>query len=236
MSEIFYQLYEAESSTYTYLIGDSESGEAALIDPVLETFERDLTLVRELKLKLKYVLETHVHADHITSSGMFRNQTGALVGLSDQAQVECADLALADGEELSLGKFKIKVIHTPGHTDSCASFLFEGRAFTGDALLIRGCGRTDFQQGSSDKLFKSVREKLFSLPKETKVYPAHDYKGRTSSTIAEEREFNPRLKLENTLQDFKKIMSELKLDPPKKIKESVPANMRCGNLGPIHES
>ena len=228
MSEIFYQLYEAESSTYTYLIGDPESREAALIDPVLETLERDLTLVRELKLKPKYVLETHVHADHITSSGAIRKKTGALIGLSDQAQVECADLALEEGEELSLGKLKIKVIHTPGHTNSCASFLFEGRIFTGDALLIRDCGRTDFQQGSSERLFKSVREKLFSLPQETKVYPAHDYKGRTSSTIGEEREFNPRLKIENSIEDFERIMSELKLDPPKKIKESVPANMRCG--------
>lgn len=225
---IFQQLFEHESSTYSYLIADPVSKEAALIDPVLETVDRDLKLIEELGLKLKYVLDTHVHADHITGAGEIRKRTAARTAVSAEAEVSCVDLPLQDGDELLLGDKKIIALATPGHTNSCMSFLFEGCVFTGDALLIRGTGRTDFQQGSSDKLFESVRNKLFSLPDETLVYPGHDYRGQTSSTIQLEKKFNPRLGLDKNKDEFKKIMSELKLANPKKIHEAVPANLACG--------
>lgn len=225
---VFFQLFEAESSTYTYLIADESTREAALIDPVFETFERDLKLVSELNLKLKFVLETHIHADHITGAAEIRKRTGAKTALSKESGVECADMLLSDGQELHLGAKKIKVLTTPGHTNSCVSYFFEGLVFTGDALMIRGTGRTDFQQGSAEKLYDSIHRKLFSLPETTKVYPAHDYKGQTVSTIALEKKFNPRLGGEKSKEEFKKIMSELKLAQPKKIDIAVPANMVCG--------
>lgn len=225
---VFYQLFEQESSTFTYLIADGDTKEAALIDPVRETVERDLKLIQELGLHLKYVLDTHVHADHITGAGEVRERTKAHSGVSATANVPCVDIPLNDGQELMLGNKKIKVIATPGHTNSCMSFLFEGRVFTGDALLIRGTGRTDFQQGSAEKLFHSVHDKLFALPGDTKVYPGHDYRGQTSSTIEMEKKFNPRLGGANTVSDFIRTMSELKLAHPKKIHEAVPANMNCG--------
>ncbi len=230
---IFQQLFEHTSSTYTYIIADQSTREAAIIDPVLETHERDLKLIQELKLILKFSLETHLHADHITGSGEMRKALNCQTAISSEANVECVDLLLKDGQELSLGKKKIKVLGTPGHTNTCLSFLFEGMIFTGDALLIRGCGRTDFQQGSSEKLFKSVHEKLFTLPDETLVYPAHDYKGYTSSSVGDEKRLNPRLGGSQSLESFSKIMSELKLDNPKKIHEAIPANLACGQkLGP----
>ncbi len=227
---IFYQLFEHESSTYTYIVADPVSKEAAIIDAVLETVERDLKLIEELGLKLKYVLDTHVHADHVTGAGEIRKRTGAKTALSELAKVACVDIPMKNGQELFLGDKKIKAITTPGHTDSCISFLFDGRIFTGDALLIRGCGRTDFQQGSADRLFESVREKLFALPDETQVYPAHDYKGQTSSNIELEKKFNPRLGISKSREDFIKTMSELKLAHPKKIHEALPANLACGNI------
>tara|TARA_B110001454_G_C12723068_1_gene435666 strand:+ start:2797 stop:3498 length:702 start_codon:yes stop_codon:yes gene_type:complete len=225
---VFHQLFEAESSTYTYLIADKKTSEAALIDPVLETVDRDLKLVAELGVKLKYVLDTHIHADHITGAGEIRKRLGVQTGVSEDAEVECVDIPLHDGQELMLGHKKIRVIATPGHTNTCLSFSFENMIFTGDALLIRGCGRTDFQQGSSDKLFNSVRNILFKLPEDTIVCPGHDYKGLTSSTIGAEKKYNSRLNLSIDLDAFKKIMSELNLANPKKIHEAVPANMACG--------
>lgn len=225
---IFHQLFEAESSTYTYIIADRQTKEAAIIDPVLETVDRDLKLIEELGLKLKYVLDTHIHADHITGAGEIRRRTQAQTAVSAQAEVDCVDIPLEDGQELLLGERKIRVISTPGHTNTCVSYAFEGMLFTGDALLIRGCGRTDFQQGSSEKLFDSVHGKLFQLPDETVVYPAHDYRGHTASTIELEKKFNPRLGIRKSKEDFKKIMAELKLANPKKIHEAVPANLACG--------
>lgn len=227
---IFYQLFEQESSTYTYLIADPATKEAALIDSVIETMDRDLKLIDELGLKLKYVLDTHVHADHITAAGEIRKRSGAQSAISEGAHVECADLILKDGQELFLGNKKIKVLATPGHTDSCLSFLFEDRVFTGDALLIRGNGRTDFQQGSADKLYESIHQKLFKLPDTTQVYPCHDYKGQTKSSIGLEKKFNPRVGMNKTKSEFVKVMSELKLADPKKIHEAVPANMSCGKI------
>lgn len=227
---IFYQLFEHESSTYTYLIADPISREAAIIDPVIETLERDLKLIEELGLTLKYILDTHIHADHITAAGEIRKRTGAKSAVSNQAKVDCVDIPLIHEQELFLGKLKIRALATPGHTDSCMSFLFDDRIFTGDALLIRGSGRTDFQQGSSDKLYDSVHNHLFTLPEETKVYPAHDYRGQTSSSIDLEKKFNPRLGFKKTKEEFIKTMSELKLANPKKIHEAVPANLACGIL------
>ncbi len=225
---IVYQLFESESSTYTYIVADKDSKEAAIIDPVLETVDRDLKLIEELGLKLVYVLDTHIHADHITGAGEIRKRTKAQTCVSLEAAVNCVDIPLKDGQELRLGAKKITVIATPGHTNTCLTYAFEGMIFTGDALLIRGCGRTDFQQGSSEKLFDSVHEKLFKLPAETIVFPGHDYRGHTSSTIALEKRFNPRLGESKTKEDFKKIMAELKLANPKKIHEAVPANLACG--------
>jgi glyoxylase-like metal-dependent hydrolase (beta-lactamase superfamily II) len=227
---IFHQLFEKESSTYTYLLGDPATKEAILIDPVLETIERDLTLVKDLGLTLKYVLDTHVHADHVTAAGQLRERTQAKTGVSRHAKVDCADLSLSDGQELQFGPHVLRVLETPGHTDSCLSFLCEGMVFTGDALLIRGTGRTDFQQGSSEALFDSIHGTLFRLPPETKVYPAHDYKGIGHSTIAQEMKLNPRVGGGKTKADFVRIMSELKLDQPKKIGVALPANMACGRV------
>lgn len=225
---IFYQLFENESSTYTYLIADPLTKEAALIDTVKETIERDLKLVSELGLHLKYVLDTHIHADHITGAGLIRQKLPAKTAVAKAAQVDCADILLSDGDQLQLGALTINVIATPGHTDSCLSYVFEGMVFTGDALLIGGTGRTDFQGGSSEKLYHSVREKLFLLPDETIVYPAHDYKGQTSSTIGQEKKNNPRIGLDKTKEAFFKIMETLKLAQPKKIHEALPANKTCG--------
>jgi sulfur dioxygenase len=225
---IFQQLFEHESSTYTYLIADKKTKEAAIIDPVLETVDRDIKLIEEMGLKLIYALDTHIHADHITGAGELRKRLGIKTAVSQNAGVECVDIPLEDGQELLIGNKKIKVIATPGHTNTCLSYYFEGMVFTGDALLIRGCGRTDFQQGDSDTLFYSVREKLFKLPDDTVLYPGHDYRGHTSSTIGTEKKHNPRLKESISKDDFKKTMAELKLANPKKIHEAVPANLLCG--------
>jgi sulfur dioxygenase len=227
MSEdlIFHQLFEKETSTYTYLLADPETKEAVLIDPVIEMVSRDLKLLEDLGLNLKYIFDTHVHADHITASGEIRKRTGAKVGISSSYDMSCADLHLEDGQKLQFGKHTIKVIHTPGHTSGCLSYLVGNMVFTGDALLVRGCGRTDFQEGSSEKLFHSVRDKIFNLSDSTIVYPGHDYKGFTKTTIAQEKKLNPRLNLNVGKDQFVEIMANLKLANPKKIQEAVPANV-----------
>lgn len=229
---IFYQLFESESSTYTYLLGDRASGEAALIDPVFETVDRDLKLIEELGLTLKYTLDTHVHADHITGASELRKRVGAKTALSQNAGVDCTDIPLQEGQVLKLGELEIKAIATPGHTNTCMSFLVPGMVFTGDALLVRTTGRTDFQEGSAERLYESIWQKLFSLPKETKVYPGHDYKGHTASTIGLEMQFNARIGGGRSKTEFIKIMSELKLANPKKIDVAVPANLACGKVTP----
>ena len=224
---LFRQLFDPETSTYTYLLADQRTRQAAIIDPVVEQTARDLQLLRELNLDLVLTLETHVHADHVTGSGALRDATGAKTAVSAAAGVPCADLHLFDGDELELGRHRIRVLSTPGHTDGCLSYLVDDRVFTGDALLIRGTGRTDFQSGSAAELYDSITEKLFALPDETYVYPGHDYRGRSVSTIGEEKRFNPRL-AGKTKDEFIGIMRDLNLAPPKKIVEAVPANLVCG--------
>jgi glyoxylase-like metal-dependent hydrolase (beta-lactamase superfamily II) len=222
------QLFDQETWTHTYLLFDEDSKEAALIDPVKEQVNRDLKLLDELGLTLKYILETHVHADHITGADDLRQRTGAKVVYGEAAAVPCADLLIKDGESVEVGGTPIKALATPGHTDGCTSFITENMAFTGDTLFIRGTGRTDFQQGSSKSLYDSVTQKLFTLPDDTLVYPGHDYKGMWSSTIGEEKELNPRLGGGRTLSEFVDIMSNLKLADPRKLDVSVPANLKCG--------
>jgi sulfur dioxygenase len=223
------QLFDPASSTYSYLVWDQESREAALIDPVEEQVNRDVQLIRELDLKLRYTLETHVHADHVTGSGILRNRLNSIVMVHENSQAKCADVLFRDGDLLPLGSSRIKVIYTPGHTDSDVSFVIPGAVFTGDALLIRGCGRTDFQSGDAGALFDSVTERLFTLPDSTTVYPGHDYQGRASSTITEERQHNPRLGAGRTREEFISIMNELDLDPPDRMREALPSNLRCGS-------
>lgn len=230
---IFQQLFEKGSSTYTYLLGDTSTREAIFIDSVLETVDRDLKLVQELNLKLQFVLDTHVHADHVTGAGEIRNRLGVKTAVAKKANIPCGDIKLGEGDELKFGSFSIRTIETPGHTDSSLSFVCEGMVFTGDALLIRGCGRTDFQGGSSERLFESVKHKLFTLPPETLVYPAHDYNGFTSSTIQAEIEHNPRLGQGRSKSQFREIMANLKLAYPEKIDLALPANQSCGQTIPV---
>ncbi|MAQ13768.1 MAG: MBL fold metallo-hydrolase [Sandaracinus sp.] len=235
---LFRQLFDNESSTYTYLLADEARKEAVLIDPVRELLERDVTLLDELGLKLVYALDTHVHADHVTAAGLLRERTGCKTVVSAEAGALCADLRLGHGQTLEVGRIQIEARHTPGHTSGDMTYVVRDAqapdeppmAFTGDTLLIRGCGRTDFQQGDSRSLYSSVHEKIFSLPEDTKIFPAHDYKGRTMTTVAEEKRHNPRLGGGKTLDEFVKIMDELNLAQPKKIDVAVPANLQCGNV------
>jgi len=222
------QLFDRETSTYTYLLADEATSEAAIIDPVKEQFERDVLLIKQLGFKLKYVLETHVHADHITSSGQLRKEFSAEVVLHENSGAKCADLLIKDNDVLKLGDIEIKALHTPGHTNADLSFSVEGYVFTGDALLIRDCGRTDFQAGDSVTLYNSINEKIFSLDEATTIYPGHDYYGFTTSTVKEEKQFNNRLGNGKTEAEFVEIMKSLDLALPKKIKESVPGNTNCG--------
>jgi glyoxylase-like metal-dependent hydrolase (beta-lactamase superfamily II)/rhodanese-related sulfurtransferase len=227
---IFRQLFDHDTWTYTYLLADEESGDAVLIDPVREQMERDLTILEELGLTLRYTLETHVHADHVTSAGPLRDRLGSQAASSATGGAECVDLALQDGDTLQFGRHSLVALATPGHTDGCMSFHLpeERMVFTGDALFIRGCGRTDFQQGDARTLYRSIHDKLLSLPDETLVYPGHDYKGRTVTTVREEKLHNPRLGGGRSIDDFVNIMGALALAPPKHISEAVPANLVCG--------
>jgi len=225
---IFRQLFDKESSTFTYLVGDDGSRKAALVDPVVEHVERDLRLVSELGLELAVILDTHVHADHITGAGTLRTRTGAKTHFSVRGGPACADVLLNDGDIVQVGALVIRGLATPGHTNSCMSYAVGDRVFTGDALMVRGCGRTDFQEGDAATLWQSVHEKLFVMPDATYVYPAHDYRGHTCSTIGEEKKWNPRLGGSATLASFVALMGSLHLPPPAKIHEAVPANQACG--------
>lgn len=227
---IFRQLFDAQSATYTYLLADEVSRDAVLIDPVLEQSARDLELIRELELRLVYTLETHVHADHVTSAGLLRNRLGSKTVLAAVVGTGCPDVLVGDGDVVQFGSETLEVRSTPGHTDCSLSFVHHRsrRVFTGDTLLIRGCGRTDFQQGDPRTLHRSIHEKIFSLPEDYAVLPGHDYRGRTASTIGEEKRLNPRLGGGRTEQEFVEIMKSLDLPRPKLIDVAVPANQRCG--------
>jgi sulfur dioxygenase len=227
---IFRQLFDPETSTYTYLLADEESREAILIDTVLGQLERDQTLLRELDLVLRYTLETHVHADHVTASGPLRRELGSKVVVGAASGVANANVALHDGDSVRFGPCVVEALCTPGHTPGCVTYVCReaGMAFTGDALLIRGCGRTDFQEGDPATLYGSVREKIFSLPDTMLLYPAHDYKGRMVTTVIEEKRFNPRLGVDKSEADFVAIMEALKLAYPKQMDVAVPANLESG--------
>lgn len=227
---LFRQLFDRETCTYTYSIGDEETKEAILVDPVSEQVERDRLLLEELGLTLRYCLETHIHADHITGTAKLRELTNCQGVVPENASISCADRFLGDGEILSVGSIEIKAIATPGHTDSHNAYLVNGdRILTGDSLLIRGCGRTDFQSGDAATLYEAIAQKLFILLPETLVYPGHDYRGHTVSTIGEEKQHNPRF-AGKTQTSFIELMSNLNLATPKKMMEAIPANERCGKV------
>lgn len=232
---IFRQLLDLRSSTYTYLLADPDKQEAVLIDPVFEQVRRDSALITELGLKLLYTLDTHVHADHITGAWSLKQRLGSKIVISSQSMAKDADVMLKDGEHIPFGRFYLEAIATPGHTNSCMTYVLndQSMAFTGDALLIRGCGRTDFQQGSAGKLFHSVRGRIFNLPDNCLLYPAHDYKGLTCTSVSEEKKYNPRLGDNRSEEDFAGYMNNLGLAHPKQIDIAVPANMRCGHIEAI---
>jgi len=227
---IFRQLFEPETCTYTYLLGCEQSRRACLIDSVAADVDVYIELLASLNLKLLYTLETHVHADHITAAGLLRQSLGSKSVVHRDAGAQCADLLVTDGVLLQVGSIDIEVRHTPGHTAGCVSYVLADRVFTGDALLINGCGRTDFQQGDADQLYTSITEKLLSLPGDVLVYPGHDYHGNTVSTIKQELAKNPRIGNQRSRQDFVATMRSLQLDFPKHIHQALPANQACGQL------
>jgi len=227
---IFRQLFDAASGTYTYLLADERSHEAILVDPVFEQHTRDAALIRELGLKLLYTLDTHCHADHVTGAWLMKRALGSRIGLSGAYGAGNVDVPLGDGDVVRFGGASLEVRATPGHTAGCVSLVAGDQriVFTGDALLVRGAGRTDFQQGDARRLFRSIRERLLSLPDDWAVYPAHDYEGRTSSTIGEERLYNPRIGGDAREEDFVGFMENLALPHPKQLAVALPANMRAG--------
>ena len=229
---IFRQLFEPQSSTYTYLVGCPSTGEAALIDPVFEAVERDLETVAALGLTLRYTIETHLHADHVTGTAELRERTGSKAAVPERSCAAGCDVAVREGEPIAVGTLLIEPLYTPGHTDDHHAYLLRtddgARVFTGDALMIDGCGRTDFQGGDAATLYRSVHDKIFSLPDDTLVFPGHDYQQRRVSTVAQERLRNPRLGGGKTLEEFVAIMAALNLPRPAKMDVAVPANRLCG--------
>lgn len=221
------QLFDYDTWTYTYLLWDERTKEAAIIDSVREQKDRDLQLIKELGLSLKYCMETHVHADHITASGPIREVTGSKIVLHKNSGVACADYLAEEGDLFRLGDQAIEIMHTPGHTNNDITFRIDGALFTGDTMLVRDCGRTDFQLGDTEKMYHSLN-RLLALPADTLVLPAHDYKGFSMSTIGEERAFNVRVANERPFNEFKDIMDNLNLPNPKRIHISVPGNQKCG--------
>ncbi len=225
---LFRQLFDAETCTFTYLLADESSHEAVLIDSVIEQSERDTQLIRDLGLTLKYLIETHVHADHITAVTRLKEAFPHAKSIYNAcAGVDAPDLLVKDGDTVQFGSHRLKVLYTPGHTDACTSFLIDAKVFTGDALLIRGCGRTDFQQGDPGRLYDGIASKIFTLPDHVAIYPGHDYNGFTSSTVGEEKTLNPRLAGKSRAQ-FVALMNGLKIPYPKKIDVALPANLKCG--------
>jgi len=225
---IFLQFFEPDTSTFTYLLGCEQTRRAVLIDPVVGEVNFYIGLLEQLSLRLLYTLETHVHADHITGSGLLRERLGSKSVLHRDAGAKCADLLVTDGVLLQVGDLEIRVRHTPGHTKGCLSFVVGNRVFTGEALFIGGCGRTDFQEGDAGTLYDSIHQKLFCLPPDTLVYPGHDYNGNTVSTIGQEMARNPRLGGGKTRKEFIEIMNRLELPYPRYIDQALPANQACG--------
>ncbi|HTS85997.1 MAG TPA: rhodanese-like domain-containing protein [Usitatibacter sp.] len=230
MNLIFRQLGDPTSSTYTYLLADADTREAILIDPVFDQALRDAALIDELGLKLGWTLETHVHADHVTGAWLLKHRVGSSIAVGANSGAQAADRYLAHGDKISFGSRHLEARATPGHTNGCLTYVMGDRtmAFTGDCLLIRGSGRTDFQQGDPRAMWRSVHEQIFSLPGECLLYPGHDYRGLTVTSVAEERRFNPRLADSITMEDFVGQMSHLGLPHPRQIDVAVPANLRCG--------
>ncbi|WP_428609636.1 MBL fold metallo-hydrolase [Sedimenticola sp.] len=222
------QLFDKESSTYSYLLWDKQTLDAVIIDPVLEQVERDIRLIEELGLNLRYSLETHIHADHITGAAQLRDRFDCHVAVHENARAACADVWLKQGDHILFGDNVLKVLHTPGHTATDICYLAADRVFTGDTLLVRGSGRTDFQSGDAGQAYDSVIDKLFVLPDKIRVYPAHDYNGMTTSTIGEEKRLNPRLGGNQTREGYIRIMEGMKLEKPQKIDVAVAGNQRCG--------
>src|SRR6266481_6841514 len=224
---IFRQLFEQVSGTYSYLLASRPGGEALIIDPVLEKVDRYLQLMRELDLRLVKAVDTHLHADHITGLGALRDRTHCITVMGEMSKVDVVSMRLAEGDKLTIEGVALDVIYTPGHTDDSYSFKMQDRVFTGDTLLIRGTGRTDFQNGDPRAQYDSIFGRLLRLPGETLVFPAHDYKGDTVSTIGEEKAFNPRLQVKS-IDQYAELMNTLKLPNPKMMDLAVPANMRVG--------
>ncbi|MFI4979671.1 MAG: MBL fold metallo-hydrolase [Nevskiales bacterium] len=224
---LFRQLFDAESSTYTYLLASRAGGEALLIDPVQGQTALYLRLVEELGLKLVIAVDTHTHADHITALGDLRSATACTTLMGERTRAECVSAQFRDGEVLGFDGVRLRALYTPGHTDESFSLIGDDRVFTGDVLLIRGTGRTDFQNGDPRDSYDSIFNKLLHLPDETLVYPAHDYRGCTVSTIAEERQWNPRLQVRSA-EEYVELMNGLRLPSPKLMDVAVPANLRCG--------
>src|ERR1700728_3735441 len=224
---IFRQLFDSTSGTYTYLLASRHGGEALIIDPVLERIERYLQLVRELDLKLVKAVDTHLHADHITGLGALRDRTQCVTVMGERTSADVVSMRVAEGDGIEIEGLRLDVLYTPGHTDDSYSFLLPDRVFTGDTLLIRGTGRTDFQNGDPRAQYDSIFNKLLKLPETTLVFPAHDYKGDTVSTIGEEKAFNPRLQVKS-MDEYAELMNNLKLANPKMMDVAVPANMRVG--------
>ncbi|MEW7975706.1 MAG: MBL fold metallo-hydrolase [Candidatus Thiodiazotropha endolucinida] len=224
---VFRQLYDHESSTYTYLLAARMGGEALLIDPVKSNVDQYIQLVNEMDLQLVMAVDTHIHADHVTGIGALRQSTGCTSAMGEMTKADCVSLHFKEGEKLRVDNLHLDILYTPGHTDDSYSFVLPDRVFTGDTLLIRGTGRTDFQNGDPAAQYDSLFSKLLMLPEQTLVYPAHDYHGMTVSTLWEEKHYNPRLKVSDK-QAYVELMNSLKLDNPRMMDIAVPANRRCG--------
>ena len=224
---IFRQLFEPVSSTYTYLLGCEETGQAVLIDPVINSIDRDLQVLQQLNLKLAYTLDTHIHADHITAALHLKERVGSKIAAPAVDRLPCVDLSVEEGKPIQVGSIALDGLHTPGHTDGHFAYRIGERLFSGDALLIDGCGRTDFQSGSSAALYDSVVGKLFGLPDATRMWPGHDYNGQSVSTIGWEKHHNARL-ANRSKEDFSALMAALNLPKPKLIDIAVPANQNLG--------
>jgi len=230
---IFRQLFESDTCTYTYLLACEQSQKAILIDTVASEVDHYIERLNNLGLTLAYTFETHVHADHVTGASLLRERLGSKSVVHRDSGAMCADLLVTDGIEFQIGEIDLKVLHTPGHTSGCTSYVIGDRVFTGDSLLINGCGRTDFQQGDSATMYTSVTEKIFTLPADTLVYPGHDYNGKRVSSVAQEIALNPRLGQQKSCAEFIDIMTNLNLPYPKYIDAALPANQACGQTAAI---